>query len=250
MKICNSFLSSIASAILIPTLISLPVFAESGEPASATAVQLLVHARVQGGAISVQVTDESNGPIADAAVVVRLPDSGETGTFADGTHAAVAYTDARGEAHVPGLTWSDGTGTVPVKITATKGTARAGMLLEEQLGKTPAEPVARKAEPVTPVPAPTKSAPEPGQVKMASAVPAGIAPLPPAAAVPMVTITHGPTNEKISGGSHKKWIILAVVVGAGAGVAFALASKKSSSSSSTSTSTTTIGAPTVSVGAP
>jgi hypothetical protein len=67
----------------------------------------------------------------------------------------------------------------------------------------------------------------------------------------MVSITHGPTREHLSSGSHKKWMILAVVVGAGAGAAFALGSKKSGSTgSNTSSSAPTIGAPTISVGAP
>jgi hypothetical protein len=66
----------------------------------------------------------------------------------------------------------------------------------------------------------------------------------------MVSITHGPTHEKIASGGHKKWIILALAAGVGAGAAFALGSKKSSSSSSGASSSTTIGTPTISIGAP
>jgi hypothetical protein len=209
---------------------------------------------------TVQVSDGAGNGVSDAAVVMRLPDGVVTGAFADGTHAAVAYTDERGQAHWAGVQWSTVPGVVGVRITATKGTIHAGILFEETLrgGITPAAeaaPVAVAVEPnpVVVAPRPLISVRQPGSVAAANAEAFDRLPnLRPAnAGSPGVSVTNGPTGAKIHGGGGKtKWIILAVAVAAGAGVAVAMAAKGKSSSSSTTAGGVSIGAPTVSVGAP
>src|SRR5690242_10950748 len=139
------FFTPFCSLLLTPLLVVLPIRAEApvtiGPPADvvlgpALQIQLVdssanpapVPSRSNGG-FTVAITDPAGSPVADAVVAVRLPDSGATGSFADGTHAAVAYTDHSGRAHIDRLVWGDQTGTAAVRITATKGTAHAGMLL-------------------------------------------------------------------------------------------------------------------------
>ena len=51
----------------------------------------------------VQVEDENHKPVAGAAVLFLLPDSGPSGTFADGTRAFHTVTDADGRATTQGL---------------------------------------------------------------------------------------------------------------------------------------------------
>ena len=158
--------------IVIPALMTAALCAEPAVPNS-----LRVSARSQTGAISVTVTDESGAPVPDAAVAVRLPEDGETGTFADGTHAAVAYTDQQGEARVAVRAWSTESGAVLVKITATKGSARAGMLFEQKLGHEETPRSAESSNTATAKKAPLISAKEqegpvvqPGHLQNAPAV--------------------------------------------------------------------------------
>jgi len=210
---------------------------------------------------TVQVSDGAGNGVSDAAVVMRLPDGAVTGAFADGSQAAVAYTDERGQAHLAGVQWSTAPGVVGVRITATKGTIHAGMLFEETLraGITPAADaapvaVAVEPDPVVVAPRPLISVRQPGSVAAANVEAFDRLPnVRPANATgsPGVSVTNGPTGAKIHGGGGKtKWIILAVAVAAGAGVAVAMAAKGKSSSSSATAGGVSIGAPTVSVGAP
>lgn len=83
--------------------------------------------------ITVEVTDAAGVGVAGAAIAVRLPESGPTGTFEDGTHSAIAYTDGTGRVQISGIQWSRSPGPVSMRVTATKGTAHAGVLLEETL---------------------------------------------------------------------------------------------------------------------
>ncbi|HEX4772937.1 MAG TPA: hypothetical protein VH351_19035 [Bryobacteraceae bacterium] len=286
--------SHILSIVLVPLLIVLPVIAE---PAADSVETLQVHAMPGDGssnpdpsyinqAFSVEVSDQNGAPVTDAAVLLRLPDSGPSGSFRDGTHAAVGYSDATGRARFSGIQWNAEHGTVPVTITATKGAAHAGALLEHVLTPDIPEPAAptqielpvqgtvaapvsqpKAAQPrspakekievavsqpaaVSPVLAATASAnPQPGIIARPAAVlPDG------ASETPSVSIVNGATHEKISspgGSSHKKWYILAAIIAGGAGAGVAMMGKSSgSSSSSVSAPTISIGAPTVSVGHP
>jgi hypothetical protein len=268
-------MKTILSIVLVPLLTVWPIIAA---PAPDSLQTLQVHAVPDEGSASnqgftVHVTDDTGAPVADAAVLMRLPDSGPTGTFGDGTHASVGYSDTNGQAHFSGIQWSAEHGTVPVTITASKGAAHAGTLVEhamhpdisEPAPETPA-PVApptqpavapkvkaqiTEGDPAGPAPAPAKIAavtPQPGIIAKPQAV------LPNASAeTPSVSVVNGATHEKLSpgtGSSHKKWYILAAIIAGGAGAGVAMMGKKSSSSSSVAPPTITIGSPSVSVGHP
>ena len=123
--------------------------------------------------ITVEVTDAAGAPVADAAVTIRLPESGPTGTFADGTHSTVVYTGAGGRAEINGIQWDREPGLVSMRITATKGESHAGVLLEKTL--TPA------AAPTPPV-LPAQAAAVSSSNDMLQAMPP---PLPPAYGIPV-----------------------------------------------------------------
>jgi hypothetical protein len=213
---------------------------------------------------TVQVADDGGNGVADAAVVFRLPEAAASGAFADGTHSAVAYTDQNGRAHVSGIQWASAAGVIGIKVTATKGTAHAGILVEETLTGA-AVPVAKAAPtvsapvsaPVTvepakesakePAPKPAISVRQPGMLDASGPLPSPKTSI--AGTSPGVSVTNGPNKEKIHSGSKTKWIILAAVIAAGAGAGVAMAGKSKSSSSTPSTGVS-IGGPTVSVGAP
>jgi len=203
---------------------------------------------------TVQVTDGTGLAVQDAAVVLRLPETGSTGVFSDGTRAAVAYTDSSGLAHLPAIQWNSAPGVAGVKITASKGTSHAGIMVQETLSAASSPVAVQPALPPPPAistpPAPIEHvpAPQPGVVSK----PEGLPSVTPAVSVtsPSVSVVNGPTHENIHSGGKTKWIVLAVVA-AGAGAGFAFASKgKSSSSSSTASPGVSIGNPTVSFGQP
>jgi hypothetical protein len=277
------FLFQLLSVVLASILAIGPVSAQSPVPSSSAAgANLQIHVVESDGAqvapnsrsvkgFVVDITDAAGAPVPDAAVVVRFPETGSTGTFADGTHAAVSYTDQAGRAHISGIQWSAVSGSIPIKVTATKGSVHAGILIEQTLAgipnSKPTEPVLPQAAPAPPPisqdslsaasetkpepalasPAPKVSVQQPGAVGHPSRALSASAP---ASVAPMVSVTNGPTHQKVhSGGGKAKWIILAAVaVGAGAGVA--MAGKGKSGSSSSSTPSISIGQPTISVGHP
>ncbi len=113
--------------------------------------------------ISVEVRDQSGAAVPNAAVIFRLPDTGPSGTFADGTHAAIVYSDASGRARTGAVHWGDAPGIVSLRITAAQGAAHAGFVFEETLGGSapasailpvnrpaPSAPVVSQAPPLTP----------------------------------------------------------------------------------------------------
>src|SRR5690242_5442756 len=101
------FLTPFCSILLTPLLVTLPLRAETpvsantpaeAVPGPALQIQLLDNSAVpvpvpprSVGSFTIAVTDAAGSAVSDAVVAVRLPDSGATGSFADGTHAAVAY---------------------------------------------------------------------------------------------------------------------------------------------------------------
>lgn len=286
--------SQFCSLLLIPALVALPLGAQSPIAASSpaagdTAVQSSAPAnavdntdlqlRVVEGAgtealinsisskgIVVSVTNVSGAPVPDAAVALRLPDSGATGTFADGSHTTVAYTDATGKAQFTGLHWNQTPGEVAMRVTATKGTSHAALLLSETLTSAPsttavvhpaaapqiASPSVTITTPQTAKAVPATAVPQPGQpaiaqpVAQSGASPA-MTPIPPAKPEPTVTVT-GASPDSTPHSGKTKWFIIAAVVAAGAGAGIALAGKGKSSTSTASA--ITIGTPSVSVGAP
>ncbi|HEY1948073.1 MAG TPA: hypothetical protein VGG97_13760 [Bryobacteraceae bacterium] len=273
MKLLSRFLS----LFLIPLLIVLPLQAQLPAPEPANpALRLLLKsattAVVNSPAASgflVEVTDAKGAPVLDAAVYFRLPDEGVTGTFADGSHAAVAYTDATGQAYSPALRWGATPGSANVRITAAKGPLHAGLLVEEILQSAPnprvpgALPISAPQlvivsvpNPILPSPAVANPAapdapafhpaiPDAAVSKPANITKSGAAPAPVVKPEPAVSITNTPD---VHPHSNKKWLILALI-GVGAGVGAALAMKgKGSTPATAATANPPIGAPTVSVG--
>lgn len=278
--------------LLIPTLVVAPVNAQSPvvaaaapmassavspQPESSTPDNTGLQLRIlDGGAteakvnstlpkgLTVAVTNTSGVPVADAAVALRLPDSGPTGTFADGSHAAVAYTDPAGQAHFAGLHWASTPGPVALRVTATKATSHAALLLNETLTSdnttavqvpAPAAQVPQAAPQIAPPPATaTVAVQQPGQPAAAQPiVRTGATPVTAsseiAAAKPEPSVQVTGANTGASQHSSKtKWIILAAVIAAGAGAGIALSGK--SKASTPTTNSLTVGTPSVTVGAP
>ena len=281
-------LSSAISACLVPLLIASPVWSQA-IPAAASASnptasnqlrlrladsdgsQILANTRTARG-LGIQVVDENGAPVSDAAVAFRFPDVGSSASFADGSHSAVAYTDAGGNAHVGNFQWNAVPGPVALRVTATKGASHAGLMVEQTLiSGTPSQ----ASVPVRPIPTPAAGeaeaairTPEPEEVVVASAAAASeVAPRLASAGgdymanpyrgarlgvSPIVSISSSDKNghDYSYHSSKKKWVILAIIAGAGAGAAFALMNSKSASTAVTSSSGVSVGSPTISIGHP
>jgi hypothetical protein len=288
--------SSLLSLILCAVLAVNPLYGQAQAPGISAApappdqlqLRVLNANQLQTGAragskqaLQVEVTDASGGSVADAAVTCRLPETGPTGNFSDGTHAAVAYSDAQGHATLDPIQWGDLPGAVAIRVTASKGAAHAGILLSATVQalevpvsnptKTEVFPVQREttvvyvpvsspdAPPATatqPIAPPAVSVTKPGTGSVRQ--PGEIAPrsssaspapdkLMPVAVDPAVSITRTAADDAPHS-SHAKWYVLALVaVAAGAGAGFAMKGK-SSTANTTPTATLSIGTPSVSVG--
>ncbi len=185
--------------------------------------------------ITVEVSDESGKPVAGAAVSFQLPSSGPSGLFSNGLPTDLVLTDAAGRATLHSLQFNQTGGQLHVRVTAVKEQARAGavctMYIGEQRASETPKPVKVLADPPPVVPH------APVQAEASSS-----------------EITRTPAT--VSVGSHKKWVVVALVLaaaggGAFAGISHASGSKGSGSgSSSTSSSTSTIGTPTITIGNP
>ena len=291
----NAFpFSSLISIVLSPLLVMAPLWAQTPTvPApNVSATPDVLELRIldadslradghpnEKQSVAVEVTDSSGAAVANAAVTCRLPDSGATGTFGDGTHAAIAYTDAQGRTTIEGIQWNNVAGPVMLRVTAAKGTAHTGTLIEKTLVSSAPEGVAKTSVvtaasgsqqpdttvvvvplPVSPQPnteppvvsqptvSVTKPVRQPGQLAAQPAVSSKLNGVATNAADPAVSVTHTAAADAPHS-SHLKWFVLAaVVVAAGAGAAFAMKGK--SSSSTTTPSSVSIGAPSVSVGNP
>ena len=273
MKFLTPFLSLLLTPLMVvsPLSAQLPV-AAPGVAANNASVQDMQLRLVDSEDFEVQVNSRSSKgftvavmnsdgtPVKDAAVAFRLPDSGPTGTFPDGTHAAVAYTDGSGRAHFQSIQWGPNPGMVAVRITANKGIAHAGMLIEQAVSQSLASnqqqhltPFIKPPQVDLPAPSsvatikvPSQSLPEAMPMPqprsaMPSAQPAAPSP------EPAVSVTNSSPDYKPHSGKKKWFIIAAVAVGAGVGVALAGKSKSSSNNTSSGIS---IGTPSVSIGHP
>jgi hypothetical protein len=78
--------------------------------------------------LTVEVTDESGGPVEGAAVTFHLPEEGPSGTFANGLRTDVATTDTHGRATVRAVTLNRTSGRFQVRVVAAKEQARAGII--------------------------------------------------------------------------------------------------------------------------
>ena len=281
-------------SILLASLLALePVMAQSvaapGPTSEALQIKVVdssISAALHG--LTVVISDTTGTPVRDAAVIFRLPDNGSPARFADGTLAAVTYTDADGKARAGEIRGGDAPGSISVRVTAVKGTVHAGLLFEPtQASPAVLAPLAVRqsipVEPPTPIQMPQPQSPRvstaPQRVSISRPAIPGSLP-----AVSVVngknTDDNGETDEDspdtnvpsrhslgasnlleespevaisssgaASGGHSKtKWIAV-LAIAAGTGAALAFV-HKGNSSSSTSSSGVSIGSPTISVGHP
>ncbi len=224
--------------------------------------------------IAVKVVFPNGSPLAEAAVAFRLPDVGITGTFPDGSHAVVVYTDAAGNARSPVLRWSSTPGTLNLRITAAKGQLYASLLVEQTLAPIGSEAAADATKfsdnPLTPGTLPIDPpqvviVPVPQQPALSPPALSPVAPTSKAEARSIGVIQSGASSAPVSitntepsvlvtttsnarTHSHKRWLILALVgIAAGVGAAFAFKGKGSTTTAAV-VSAPAIGTPTVTVG--
>jgi hypothetical protein len=210
-------------------------------------------------------------------VLFRLPSDSPSGLFSDGSRVAVVYTDTQGRAAVKNIQWTASSGTAVVRVTASKGTAHAGLLIEQVLSKTkssaaltpveppaavPAKPAVETAKPVhtTPVGQPAPAG-QPAQTSIARAskpieISADGTTLPSTSRPEEPTVqitTNRPAQLTGASGKSKKWLWIGIGGAAAAGMAFAFAGKGGAGSKSPGTPgspSLSIGTPSVSIGHP
>jgi len=78
--------------------------------------------------ITVRITDETGAPVEGATVSFHLPEDGPSGTFAGGGKTEIATSHADGRAAAWGMQWNRSAGLMEVRITASKGKTRAGIV--------------------------------------------------------------------------------------------------------------------------
>lgn len=94
--------------------------------------------------IVVFLADETGQPVANASVSVRLPEEGPSGMFTSGLRSEVLLTGLDGRVAIRGIQWNRVAGAMAVRITASKGEARAGIISTQYLTE-PAGAQARRA---------------------------------------------------------------------------------------------------------
>lgn len=228
--------------------------------------------------ITVAVTDGHGAPVSNATVLFRLPSDPPTGIFSDGSRVSVVYTDMEGHAAVKSIQWSASSGTAVVRVTASKGTAHAGLLIERALtaSKNSAAVIPAEARAAQPAVAAPRPAAENAKAVPAAPVeqPVAVIQHPEASAQtsiaraskpiqissdgatlassnrseePTVQITtNRPVQLTGASGKSKKWLWIGIGGAAAAGMAFAFVGKGGAGSSSPGTP----GAPPLSIGTP
>ena len=83
--------------------------------------------------LTIQVTDETGKPVDAATVSFLLPEDGPGGAFSGGLHTSLTTTKPDGLATVWGMQWNRLPGPFEIRITAAKGTARAGIVSTQYL---------------------------------------------------------------------------------------------------------------------
>ena len=119
-----------------------PVWAQNQAGSSPAALQIQVlegegatyalGSRATRG-VTVLVTDETGKPVSGATVNFILPDGGAGGSFATGARAQLAMTQGDGKAAVWGMQWNRTPGPFEIRVTAAKGQARAGTVVNALL---------------------------------------------------------------------------------------------------------------------
>jgi hypothetical protein len=200
--------------------------------------------------LTVEVTDETGHPVAGAAVSFQLPPVGPSGLFSNGLRTDLVLTDASGHASIHSVQLNRSGGQFRIRITAVKEQARAGTISIQYIAEThngaPASSATTVPAAVTP---PSQTAAPPAAPPPPSAPQASITPTAP----PQITAKSReitPTTTKMGSGSHKKWIIVAVVVAVAAGAAFVGVSRAKASQPTVSSGVVSIGTPTITIGNP
>jgi hypothetical protein len=207
--------------------------------------------------LTVEVTDETGRPVAGAAVSFQLPPEGPSGLFSNGLRTDLVLTDASGRASIHSVQLNRTGGQFRIRITAVKEQARAGAVSTQYIAGNHSGAAAASGKP------------GPAATAQTTAKSGEITPTTTAQASSQTTAKSGeitptttarttaksgdvtPTTSKMGSGSHKKWLVLAVIVAAGAGAAFVGVSRASAASKSTvSSSVVSIGTPTVTIGNP
>lgn len=262
------YVSTSVCLILTPLMAVLPLWADAqpGDIASTTDLHLQVVDAGNGTVainsqnpkgLSVHVSDADGHPIKDVAVSFHLPESGASGKFADGSIAAVGYTDESGQASSPAVTWNGTAGSAPVRITATKGASHAGILLEETLTAAAAS-IGAAPKPAVISIASTGAAKPVAQLASPASEPHVQVNVPnlrasaqqsQTSAPPSVSVTSASPGTSTSHSKAKWYLIAGIAVAAGAGAAFAMRGKSTASTAAQSTQIS-IGSPSISVGHP
>jgi hypothetical protein len=126
-----------AAAVLLSASLAVPAAADNS--AAIPADPLILQIRILEGdgqvyalggrasrGLTVAVTDEAGKPVANATVTFRLPEQGPSGVFANNARTEIATTNSDGRAVIFGMRWNRIPGEVRVRITALKGSTRAG----------------------------------------------------------------------------------------------------------------------------
>jgi hypothetical protein len=79
----------------------------------------------------VQVEDENHKPVAGAAVVFFLPNSGPSGTFANGSQTLTVTTDATGRASATGIHPNHTLGKMQIRVTASANGLSASAMITQ-----------------------------------------------------------------------------------------------------------------------
>jgi hypothetical protein len=87
--------------------------------------------------ITVQITDETGAPVDSATVSFHLPEDGPSGSFAGGGKTEIVTTRADGRANAWGMQWNRSAGLMEIRVTASKGQTRAGIVCSQYLSASP-----------------------------------------------------------------------------------------------------------------
>ncbi len=83
--------------------------------------------------LAVRVTDETSKPVEGAAVSFQLPADGPSGAFPSGGKNEIVTTKSDGIATIWGMQWNKNPGAFEIRVTASKGQARAGIAVSQFL---------------------------------------------------------------------------------------------------------------------
>jgi hypothetical protein len=83
--------------------------------------------------LTLRVVDEAGRPVPGATVSLLMPDDGPAGVFPSGLSTEILVTGADGRVSVRGIRWGPEPGLVGIRVTAVKGPARAGTVVNQQI---------------------------------------------------------------------------------------------------------------------